>query len=951
MRSLFLLAFVGALALGQNLEVQRLSPPGKIRPGDFTVQVWQIKNETSQALTVQIVPDLPQGWEALGLPESIPLGPGEEDYLFLALYVPRTAKAGVYQVRVFLRWDGNEVQAETTVEVEAVAAVELGPPSSQAAQPGESLTFTLRVTNRGNALDHIALEVRTAAGWKTGISPAELSLAPGESAETRVIVEVPRDAQVGREVVLALARSGIATEVEARTAWYVEVLPPGPERVSTQKFAELSMRGFGRLSYDFLAGTGSSFLGFSGRGTVLEGALDLSCRWAGPWAPKPLEFLDFQALYVTDTLEVQAGRVSFSFASFLAPLGFWGLSARLNLKDIGFGYGSGWDGQQGRAGGFLLFHADWGELGGAYREDRGDVLHSQGGAVWVSLQAFEDLRFSVEAGAAQVQGFTRFAGQTGLTWEIPNLWFLEVKGYAIDPDFPALFSDRAGFRLSGRLGAEEAGFRFTCEWQRDNLRGSLALTRTWQGLQVGWDLFPEKWPLRFSFGLSLRRVADLSLPLTSDERTARAEASMSFSQGGFTLGAQGAHMWFQEAVSGQAWVRQEFREWLDLQFSPKISASGEFRQVRLSTPEGWAQGEATLSLSVEDKLRLSLGYGRDGGVVRVEFSVSLAPSLTLKPALEARWQEEGKPLRFLASLDFSYDFSWSPRFLPVYGILSGEVFVDLNGNGRLDPGENGIPGAVLVLDNLQVSSGKDGAFRFPGRPPGDYTLRVAKVPEGYGASLREIPVSLELGKGTQVFVPLVPLAEIAGTVFLDLDGDGVRAPEEPGLSRVYVRILPEDGKVIEVLCDLQGRFSWSGLFPGKYRVELALESLPPRHEPTTPASIEITLSPGEKKEVAFGVRERPKPVVVIQPPLAEFTWTPSAPKAGDSVLFDGTLSQAFGADIVSYTWDFNDDGVIDAEGSRVTWTFSEPGLYLVTLNVTDSAGLSGRTQYLVQVRP
>ena len=251
------------------------------------------------------------------------------------------------------------------------------------------------------------------------------------------------------------------------------------------------MRGFGRLSYDFLAGTGSSFLGVSGRGTVLEGGLDLSCRWAGPWAPKPLEFLDFQAVYVTETLEIQAGRVGFSFASFLAPLGFWGLSARLSLKDIGFGYGSGWDGQQGRAGGFLIFHGDWAELGGAYREDRGDALHSQGGVVWIGLQAFEDLWFLVEAGAAQVQGLTRFAGQTGLTWEIPDLWFLEVKGYAIDPNFPALFSDRAGFRLSGRLGAEEAGFRFSCEWQRDNLRGSSAFTRAWQGLQVGWDLFPE----------------------------------------------------------------------------------------------------------------------------------------------------------------------------------------------------------------------------------------------------------------------------------------------------------------------------------------------------------------------------------------------------------------------------------------------------------------------------
>ncbi|MGB9757307.1 MAG: PKD domain-containing protein [Candidatus Bipolaricaulaceae bacterium] len=951
MRIFFLLAFAGALALGQGLEIQRLSPPAKVRPGDLTVQVWQITNKTPQAVIAKLALELPKGWEALNLPEALSLGPGEEDYLFLTLYIPRTAKSGVQTVRVFLRWDGEEAEAEATVEVEAVAALELLPPPSQSAQPGETLSFTLLVVNRGNALDRIGLEVRTAVGWKVRVLPAELPLAPGEKGEIRVTVEIPQDAAVGREVVLAVARSGMAAEVEARAAWYVEVLPPGPERVPVRKFAELSVRGFGRLSHDFLEGMGDSFLGFSGRGTVLDGALNLSARWAGPWAAKPFQFLDFQALYVTDTLEMQAGRVGFSFDSLLSALGFWGLSARINLEDVGFGFGSGWDGRQGRAGGFLLFRPDWGEIGGAYREERGDAFHRQSGAVWMGLQAFEDLFFRAEAGGASVQGLTRFAGQMSLTWDIPDLFFLEARGYAIDPDFPAILRDRAGFLLSGRLGAGKAGFRFSCEWQRDNLRGLSSSARSWQGLQGGWDLFPEEWPLRFGFGLSLRRAADLSSPPALDERTARAEASAVFSQGGFTLGAQGAYTWFQEAISSQAWVRQEFREWLNLQFSSKVSFSGEFRQVRVSPPEGRLQGEAALSFSADEKIRLSLEYGRDGGIARAEFSLNFASSLTLKFTFAARWQEEGKPLLFRATLDFAHDFSWAPPFLPVFGILSGKVFADLNGNSELDPGEEGVPGAILVLDDVQVASGKDGSFRFPGRPPGDYTLRLARVPEGYGRVVPGLTVSLGLGKETQVFVPLVPLAGITGAVFLDLDGDGLRSQGERGLSRVYVRIVPTEGEAIEVLSDSQGRFAWPGLLPGEYRVELVLESLPPRHEPTSSTSLEVVLRPGEKKEVMFGARERPRPVVVVQPPLAEFTWSPSVPKAGESVLFDGTPSQAFGAEIVSYAWDFNDDGVVDAEGARITWTFPEPGLYLVTLSVTDSSGLAGRTQYLIQVRP
>ncbi len=950
MRPLLVCTFLSVLALGQNLEILRLSPPAKVRPGDFAVQVWQVINHTPSAAVVRVVLDLPAGWEALGLPDFLSLGPGEEDYLFLTLYIPRTARSGVHTVRVCFRWDEKEEVSETAVEVEAVAAVELSPPASQAAQPGETVSFALRVANRGNALDRIAVEVRTAAGWRVRVNPADLPLAPGEAGEVRVTIEVPADARVGREVVMALARSGIAAGVESRTAWYVEVLPPGPERVPVQIFAELMMEGFGRFSYDFLAGPGTSFLGFSGRGTVLDGALTLSARWAGPWAPRPYQLLDFQAVYVTEALEVEAGRVGLPLNSLLSPLGFWGLGVRLSLKDAELAFGSGWEGLAGRAGGMFLLRPTWGEVGGAYREER-DGLHSQGGTVYMGLEALKGLWFRAEAGAARAAGLTRFAGQMRLTWEIPELFFLEARGYALDPSFPAILQDRAGILLSGRLGAEEAGFRFTCQWERDNLRGLSPLTRVWQGVEAGWDLFPADWPLRFGFGLSLRRTADLAFPPALDERAIRAEGAASFSYRGFTLGAQGVFTRLQDVVSGRFWARQEFREWLSLRFSPEVSGSAEFRQVIFSAPETQVQGEARLSLSVEEGVRLLWEYGREGGTARVEFPVSPASSLTLKFGVEARWREEGVPVRLTATLDFSYTFLWTPPFLPVYGVLSGVAFADLNGNGVQDHGEPGVPGVILALEEQQVSTGKAGEFRFPGRSPGTYVVKVARLPPGYGVPIPHFPVSLKLGKETHLLVPLVPLSEVQGVVFLDADGDGVRAPNEPGLGRALLRLVSEDGKEREVLSDPVGRFSWPELLPGRYRVELVLDFLPPRHTPTTPAAVEFVLAPGERKEVAFGVRERPRPVIVVQPPLADFVWTPMIPKAGEPVLFDAALSQAFNGKIVRYAWDFNDDGIIDTEGAQVTWTFSEPGFYLVTLIVTDSAGLTGQTQYLLEVRP
>lgn len=85
------------------------------------------------------------------------------------------------------------------------------------------------------------------------------------------------------------------------------------------------------------------------------------------------------------------------------------------------------------------------------------------------------------------------------------------------------------------------------------------------------------------------------------------------------------------------------------------------------------------------------------------------------------------------------------------------------------------------------------------------------------------------------------------------------------------------------------------------------------------------------------------PVVVNQPPVAQFTFAPSAPTPGTTVTFNGTASYDLDGSIVSYAWDLNGDGIVDRSGPVVTWVFPAAGAYNATLYVTDNQGATGQT--------
>jgi len=81
------------------------------------------------------------------------------------------------------------------------------------------------------------------------------------------------------------------------------------------------------------------------------------------------------------------------------------------------------------------------------------------------------------------------------------------------------------------------------------------------------------------------------------------------------------------------------------------------------------------------------------------------------------------------------------------------------------------------------------------------------------------------------------------------------------------------------------------------------------------------------------------------PPVANFIYLPTEPKAGEKVTFNASSSYDQDGEIISYEWDWNGDGDYDDYTSSPTTTFwwMEDGKYNVSLRVIDDKGAVNTT--------
>ncbi len=88
------------------------------------------------------------------------------------------------------------------------------------------------------------------------------------------------------------------------------------------------------------------------------------------------------------------------------------------------------------------------------------------------------------------------------------------------------------------------------------------------------------------------------------------------------------------------------------------------------------------------------------------------------------------------------------------------------------------------------------------------------------------------------------------------------------------------------------------------------------------------------------------------PPVAQFSFTPTAPQAMTSVVFDASASTDEGAQCGSactYAWEYGDGST--GTGVFATHQFRSPGTFQVRLTVTDARGATGTAARPITVAP
>ena len=182
-----------------------------------------------------------------------------------------------------------------------------------------------------------------------------------------------------------------------------------------------------------------------------------------------------------------------------------------------------------------------------------------------------------------------------------------------------------------------------------------------------------------------------------------------------------------------------------------------------------------------------------------------------------------------ATIDLDYGQNLTCTFTNTKkGSISGHKYNDTNGNGQLDAQEPGLNTWTIFIDEndnqtldggeTSTTTNSNGAYSFSNLVPGEYTVcEVLQTDwvKTYPTICHVVTINAGQDSGTNNFLNF-QCATISGMKWEDLNGDGVKDAEEPGLPNWTInKSGPENGSTTT---DGDGKYSFKVCKGGSYTI-------------------------------------------------------------------------------------------------------------------------------------
>ena len=872
-----------ALLLGISLPVRadgdsewpvRIEPVGgghaETAPGEIVSAAFLLTNPVPEPRTIQMDVELPEGWVLLFRAPVTSLKPNERMTRLLSFRVPSHTTPGRYEVRVRVRSDGDAFrpgEGVMTVRVRAQRAVEITALGAPPVLPaGAAYDARFLVTNGGNAQVRLRLEAQ-ARGDASEVDLPTIELDAGAAQAVTVHAEVPDEGRLRQRHRVRLI-AFVGDEEVAQAMVSTDVIPSG-RRADTE----------GGYPVEAALLMGGERGGIGPQLQIASGPpqdptlahIDFLLRTPNAQPSSSYVIRDeYRLQYAGERLGLRLGDHVFALST-LTETGRYGFGggAEFHTPDRtvgGYYQQSRLPGVEEAQGGLRVEQAvtEEGHVGlnllSATGFRNGQVGSVEGRFVpYANAEVEAEVGVSTDQGRAAALRFSggdsRFRYETRYVRSTPEyvgtlrgtaLQSIAVSGQPLDwlQVEGAWRDQRRRYRTFAGDASSERGEQF----------GQL-------GARVMGRLFERR---TFLFISAHRRMLEVSAPSQKTRQLERAvQLRAGFDphrlltlRGGFEAGrtrlveAQEARPFYR--YSAQARVNVEaYVAGLGVEHvrGAELYAVREQRRWQVSTHIGAHVGGGT---QIGADVYFNLDQSRpDYRFVVAQFRVDHEFEIGHKLSIQSRFSEAGPRSGIVPQYAFTYavPFGLAVGRFSKRAPLVGEVF-DARTRAPVE-------GALIYLGDAVAITDAQGAFKLPAPEAGTHYLRVDPASIGFErTTLREMPMEVEVGEeggGRPLLIPVVESGSVEGQVVL-------RASERPAaadavdvqLANMVLEASDGNGRY-RTITDREGRFLFTDLRPGPWRVRVVHAQLPERHY-LEREEVEVVVASGERAFIEFEVR-------------------------------------------------------------------------------------------------